>query len=108
MSDGSAVVITTAKMLTSDKTSFDGTGLTVDVEVAAKADGSDTTLVSVEEDTQVQKALGVAQTMNGGTAASSDASSSAASGDASAGEGGEATSEGADSAAPASEATDGE
>ena len=31
MSDGSAVVITTAKMLTSDKTSFDGTGLTVDV-----------------------------------------------------------------------------
>ena len=117
MSDGSAVVITTAKMLTSDKTSFDGTGLTVDVEVAAKADGSDTTLVSVEEDTQVQKALGVAQTMNGGTT-TDDTSSSDASGDASASgdtsasqstsEGGEAVSEGADSAAPASESTDGE
>lgn len=117
MSDGSAVVITTAKMLTSDKTSFDGTGLTVDVEVAAKADGSDTTLVSVEEDTQVQKALGVAQTMNGGTT-TDDTASSAASGDASASgdtsasqstsEGGEAVSEGADSAAPASENTDGE
>lgn len=117
MSDGSAVVITTAKMLTSDKTSFDGTGLTVDVEVAAKADGSDTTLVSVEEDTQVQKALGVAQTMNGGTT-TDDTSSSAASGDASASgdtsasqstsEGVEAVSEGADSAAPASESTDGE
>ncbi len=117
MSDGSAVVITTAKMLTSDKTSFDGTGLTVDVEVAAKADGSDTTLVSVEEDTQVQKALGVAQTMNGGTT-TDDTSSSAASGDASASgdtsasqstsEGGEAVSEGADSTAPASESTDGE
>ena len=117
MSDGSAVVITTAKMLTSDKTSFDGTGLTVDVEVAAKADGSDTTLVSVEEDTQVQKALGVAQTMNGGTT-TDDTSSSAASGDASASgdtsasqstsEGGEAVSKGADSAAPASESTDGE
>lgn len=117
MSDGSAVVITTAKMLISDKTSFDGTGLTVDVEVAAKADGSDTTLVSVEEDTQVQKALGVAQTMNGGTT-TDDTSSSAASGDASASgdtsasqstsEGGEAVSEGADSAAPASESTDGE
>lgn len=111
MSDGSAVVITTAKMLTSDKTSFDGTGLTVDVEVAAKADGSDTTLVSVEEDTQVQKALGVAQTMNGGTT-TDDTSSSDASGDTSASqstsEGGEAVSEGADSAAPASESTDGE
>lgn len=117
MSDGSAVVITTAKMLISDKTSFDGTGLTVDVEVAAKADGSDTTLVSVEEDTQVQKALGVAQTMNGDTT-TDDTSSSAASGDASASgdtsasqstsEGGEAVSEGADSAAPASESTDGE
>ena len=117
MSDGSAVVITTAKMLISDKTSFDGTGLTVDVEVAAKADGSDTTLVSVEEDTQVQKALGVAQTMNGGTT-TDDTSSSDASGDASASgdtsasqstrEGGEAVSEGADSAAPASESTDGE
>ena len=117
MSDGSAVVITTAKMLTSDKTSFDGTGLTVDVEVAAKADGSDTTLVSVEEDTQVQKALGVAQTMNGGTT-TDDTSSSDASGDASASgdtsasqstsEGGEAVSEGADSVALASESTDGE
>lgn len=117
MSDGSAVVITTAKMLISDKTSFDGTGLTVDVEVAAKADGSDTTLVSVEEDTQVQKALGVAQTMNGDTT-TDDTSSSAASGDASASgdtsasqstsEGGEAVSEGADSTAPASESTDGE
>ncbi len=87
MSDGSAVVITTAKMITGDGTSFDSTGLTVDVEVAAKADGSDTTLVSVEEDTQVQKALGVAQTMSGSTASSSASSqaSSAASGEAASG-----------------------
>ena len=67
MSDGSAVVLTTAKMLTSDGTSFDGTGLQVDVEAAAKSDGSDTTLVPVENDTQVQKALGVAKTMAGAT-----------------------------------------
>lgn len=75
MSDGSAVVLTTAKMLTSDGTSFDGTGLQVDVEAAAKSDGSDTTLVPVENDTQVQKALGVAKTMAGATV-SNDAAAS--------------------------------
>lgn len=104
MSDGSAVVITTAKMLTSDKSSFDGTGLTVDVEVAAKADGSDTTLVSVEEDTQVQKALGVAQTMAGGTASTDSSSSSAASGDASAAESGDAASSETDEGATSTSA----
>jgi len=117
MSDGSAVVITTAKMLTSDKTSFDGAGLTVDVEVAAKADGSDTTLVGVEEDTQVQKAEGVAQTMTGGTASAGTDATSAASGDASAsqstGEGGETTGESTDASTAAestaqTDGTDGE
>ncbi len=117
MSDGSAVVITTAKMLTSDKTSFDGTGLTVDVEVAAKADGSDTTLVGVEEDTQVQKAEGVAQTMTGGTASTGTDATSAADGDASAsqstGEGGETTGESTDASTAAestaqTDGTDGE
>ena len=117
MSDGSAVVITTAKMLTSDKTSFDGTGLTVDVEVAAKADGSDTTLVGVEEDTQVQKAEGVAQTMTGGTASTGTDATSAASGDASASqstdEGGETTGESTDASTAAestaqTDGTDGE
>ena len=117
MSDGSAVVITTAKMLTSDKTSFDGAGLTVDVEVAAKADGSDTALVGVEEDTQVQKAEGVAQTMTGGTASAGTDATSAASGDASAsqstGEGGETTGESTDASTAAestaqTDGTDGE
>ena len=38
MSDGSAVVVTVAKLITCDGTSFDGVGLTVDVERALSAD----------------------------------------------------------------------
>ena len=76
MSDGSAGVVTTAKMLTSDGTSFDGTGLTVDVEAAVKTDGTDTVLLPVESDTQVQKALGVAKTMAGETVSAGNTSSS--------------------------------
>ena len=79
MSDGSAVVVTTAKMITSDGTSFDGTGLQPDVEAAAKSDGSDTTLVPVDQDAQVQKALGVAKNMSGTSSTDAEADSSAAS-----------------------------
>ena len=105
MSDGSAVIITTAKMLTTDKTSFDGAGLTVDVEVTAKADGSDTTLVTVDQDIQVQKALGVAQTMTGGISAG-NATGESTSGTESASvptseATGEPTQEGGDSGVPA-------
>ena len=67
MSDGSAIVFTTAMLVLPDGTTFDGTGLTVDVEAAAKADGSDNVLLGVDKDTQVQKALGVAKTMAGVT-----------------------------------------
>ncbi len=38
LSDGSAVSITVAKLLCGDGTSFDGTGLSVDVERALSAD----------------------------------------------------------------------
>ena len=98
MSDGSAVVITTAKMITADGSSFDGTGLSVDVEAAEKADGNDTNTIDVMMDTQVRKALGIAKTMSGSTIGSTDSESAAS------GEAGSDTSAGEDTSAADSEA----
>lgn len=68
LSDGSAVVVTTASVLASDGTSFEDTGLTVDVERALTADE----LVLYHDyepaqDPQIQKAVKVAIDMAGGS-----------------------------------------
>lgn len=76
MSDGSAVVITIAKMLTGAGSSFDGTGLTVDVEATLKTD-SENASVSLEADSQVERALGVAKSLTGDNTSSGSSSSQA-------------------------------
>lgn len=64
MSDGSAVVITVGKMITGKgKLDFDGVGLTVDEEIAAKAD--DTGETTAETDVQLQRAIGLAKVATG-------------------------------------------
>lgn len=99
MSDGSAVVITIAKMLTGSGASFDGTGLAVDVESVQKTDSDGMELVP-EADTQLQRALGVAKGLTGGNSASGgDGSSSAAGSEA----GSEAGSQPESGSQPASE-----
>lgn len=85
MSDGSAVVVTVARLITSDGTCFDGTGLTVDVERALSADEQGAYYdFTLDTDPQVQRAVSTAQTMTGSAtvggvnAASSEAASSEA------------------------------
>lgn len=92
MSDGSAVVITVAKMLTGNGESFDGSGLAVDVEVAQRADAEGAELTP-ETDVQVQKALGVAKTLTSGNSADPSGSASGSS-PADSGEAGGASQEG--------------
>ena len=74
MSDGSAVVITVAKMLTGQGESFDGTGLAVDIEVAGRTDADPD--APLESDPQVQRALGAARILTGSAGQSGEASSS--------------------------------
>ena len=104
MSDGSAVVITVAKMLTGTGESFDGTGLSVDVEAAQKVDAEGGEL-TLENDVQLQKALGTAKTLTGGgTGGSSSTGTGSSSGEAGSGSaGGEsgASGEGEDTSASA-------
>ena len=85
LSDGSAVVVTVARLITSDGTCFDGTGLTVDVERALSADEQGAYYdFTLDTDPQVQRAVSTAQTMTGSAtvggvnAASSEAASSEA------------------------------
>lgn len=59
MSDGSAVVVTVARMLTGNETAFDGTGLEVDVEVAAKPGAENQ--FNVESDTLIQQAVSLTE-----------------------------------------------
>ena len=59
------MVITVAKMLTGTGESFDGTGLSVDVEAAQKVDAEGGEL-TLENDVQLQKALGTAKALTGG------------------------------------------
>lgn len=66
LSDGSALVITVAKLLCGDGSSFDGVGLTVDVERAYTAD--EAVMVydyTVETDPQIQRALSTANQLSG-------------------------------------------
>lgn len=68
LSDGSAVVITVAKLLCGDGTSFDGTGLAVDVERALSADEQAVFYdFTAETDPQIQRAVSMAQQLSGVT-----------------------------------------
>lgn len=74
MSDGSAVVITVAKMITANGESFDGTGLAVDIEVA---EGSNVEAgAPLTSDPQVSRALAAAKLLTGSAAEITDGDSS--------------------------------
>ena len=81
LSDGSAVVVTVAKLLCGDGSCFDGTGLTVDVERGLTADEQigyyDFTL---DTDPQIQRAVSTVQQLSGTTTVGgvNDAASSGA------------------------------
>ncbi len=64
MSDGSAVVLTVARMLTGSGKSYDGTGLAVDVEVAPKP-GSEATEGDVKNDSMIGQAVTLAKVASG-------------------------------------------
>ena len=73
--------ITVAKLLCGDGTSFDGTGLSVDVERALSADEANSYLdYTPTTDPQVQRAVSAAQQLSGTTtvAGANDSASSAA------------------------------
>ena len=68
LSDGSAVVITVAKLVCGDGSSFDGTGLSVDVDRPLSADEQAAYYdYTVETDPQIQRAVSTAQQMSGTT-----------------------------------------
>ncbi len=121
LSDGSAVVVTVAKLICGDGSCFDGTGLTVDVDRPLTADEQTSYYdYTVENDPQIQRAVSTAQQLTGSTtvggvndadaAADSAAADSAAADSAAAGAEGEtaasaaAGEESAGSEAPASSA----
>ena len=71
LSDGSAVVVTVAKLVCGDGSCFDGTGLTVDVERPLTADEQTAYYdYTVENDPQIQRAVSTAQQMSGTTTVS--------------------------------------
>ena len=81
LSDGSAVVITVAKLVCGDGSSFDGTGLSVDVERALSADEANALYdYTPETDPQIQRAVAAAQQLSGTStvAGTNDSASSAA------------------------------
>ena len=84
LSDGSAVVITVAKLICGDGSCFDGTGLSVDVDRPLTADEQNSYYdYTPETDPQVQRAVSTAQQLSGATTVSgvneADAASNAAS-----------------------------
>ena len=85
LSDGSAVSITVAKLICGDGSSFDGTGLSVDVERALSTEETTNFYdYTPETDPQIQRAVSAAQqlsgtsTLDGANDASSEAASDAA------------------------------
>ena len=116
LSDGSAVSVTVARLLTGKEECFDGTGLTVDQEVQL-AENTVMYDYALAEDAQVLRAVSVADTLTGVTtmegssnagtqtgtdssAAGEDGSSAAESTDGETGETGDsAAAEGGDSSA---------
>ena len=105
LSDGSAVVVTVAKLICGDGSSFDGTGLSVDVDRPLTADEQSAYYdYTVETDPQIQRAVSTAQQMSGTTTVggvNEAASSSEAASDSIAAEGESA--ESASESTPASE-----
>lgn len=68
LSDGSALVITVAKLLCGDGTSFDGVGLTVDVERSYTTDEAAMFYdYTVTTDPQIQRAISAANQLSGTT-----------------------------------------
>lgn len=64
LSDGSAVVLTVARLLTGHLTSFDGTGIEPDVEVALTADEEQAYYdLTIETDSQIQRAVELASSI---------------------------------------------
>ena len=94
LSDGSAVVITVAKLICGDGSCFDGTGLSVDVDRPLTADEQTAYYdYTVENDPQIQRAVSTVQQMSGTTtvsgvneAASSEAASDSTAADSAAAE----------------------
>ena len=98
LSDGSAVVVTVAKLLCGDGSCFDGTGLTVDVERSLTADEQTSYYdFTLDTDPQIQRAVSTAQQLSGTTTVGgvNEAASSAAAEDAGADSEGSAESESA-------------
>lgn len=80
LSDGSAVVVTVARLLTGQQNSFEGTGLSVDVEAALTADDQQAYYdMTVENDPQIKRALEVARSVAAGGSAYQEPSELAAS-----------------------------
>ena len=79
LSDGSAVVITVAKLVCGDGSCFDGAGLTVDVERALSAEeATDFYDYTPQTDPQVQRAVSAAQQLSGTTTLAGASSAAAA------------------------------
>ena len=79
LSDGSAVVITVAKLVCGDGSCFDGTGLTVDVERALSAEEATNFYdYTPQTDPQVQRAVSAAQQLSGTTTLAGASSAAAA------------------------------
>ena len=80
LSDGSAVVVTVAKLLTSLGDSFDGVGVVPDVESTLTADEEQMSYaLTVDTDPQIQRALEVLSSMTGSGSEEDSASSQATS-----------------------------
>lgn len=68
LSDGSAVVVTVAKLICGDGSCFDGTGLSVDVDRPLTADEQNAYYdYTVDTDPQIQRAVSTAQQLSGTT-----------------------------------------
>ena len=106
LSDGSAVVVTVAKLICGDGSCFDGTGLTVDVERPLTVDEQNSFYdFTVDTDPQILKAVSTAQQLSGTTTVggvNDAANSDAASGEAAEGEDADSTASESDSAEAAS------
>ena len=79
LSDGSAIVITVARLLTYDGTSFDGTGLVPDVDRALSSDEQGMYYdFTTDNDPQILKAFSVADSMTGASTVAAVTSEAAA------------------------------
>jgi C-terminal processing protease CtpA/Prc len=69
LTDGSAVVVTTSKILTGRDESFDGVGVLPDMELPIEGDNSERLFsINIDEDTQSRRALELLASMTGGVA----------------------------------------